>query len=43
MVIRPILAGVGLGAAVSALLMWAFYVGSPIFDTIRDHDTIHHI
>lgn len=43
MMIRPILAGCGIGAALSALLMWAFYVGCPIFDTIRDHDTIHHI
>lgn len=40
---RALAAGTLAGPSLSALLMWAFYVGSPIFDTIRDHDTIHHI
>lgn len=41
--IRSLAAGTLAGLSLSALLMWALYVGHPIFDTIRDHDTIHHI
>lgn len=34
---RALAAGTLAGLSLSALLMWAFYVGHPIFDTI------HHI
>ena len=40
---RALAAGALAGLSLSALLMWAFYVGHPIFDTIVDSDTIHHI
>lgn len=42
-VVAALAGGCALGLTAFALGMWAFANGHPIFDTIRDSDTIHHI